>query len=77
VSVLKYSLSICLEELRKIMKNLSQDRRSLSQDSNTGHPRYESEVLLHCDFPICRFGVSICTCGNSLKYNLIYIKKID
>jgi hypothetical protein len=37
-----YYPSICLEGLRKPTKSLSQDRRSLGRDLNTGHPEYEA-----------------------------------
>jgi hypothetical protein len=62
----KCSSSTCMAELRKFKKNLSQDKRSLGENSNTGHPRHESEVQLHCDFSISKSGVSIYTSGNSL-----------
>jgi hypothetical protein len=44
-SNLGYCLGICLEGLRKTMKNVSQDRRSLGCDLSVGRPMYEAGVL--------------------------------
>jgi hypothetical protein len=35
-----------VEGLGKFMKNVSQDNRSLDQDSNMEHPEYKAEVLV-------------------------------
>jgi hypothetical protein len=43
--ILRYYPSICLEELRKTMKNLSRDSQSPGRDLNPGHPEYEAGVL--------------------------------
>jgi hypothetical protein len=37
-------LGICLEELRKNTKSLSQDSRSSGRDLNLGPPEYNAEV---------------------------------
>jgi hypothetical protein len=42
---LRYCPIICLEELRKTTRNLSQDSRSLGQDLNLGPSEYEAGVL--------------------------------
>jgi hypothetical protein len=42
---LRYYPGICVEGLRKTMKNLSQDSRSPGRDLNPGHPEYEAGVL--------------------------------
>jgi hypothetical protein len=44
-SNLRYDPSICLKELRKNTKNLSQDSRSLSRNSNPRPLEYEAGVL--------------------------------
>jgi hypothetical protein len=42
---LRFYPSSCLQGLRKISKNLSQDSRSPGRDLNAGHAAYEAEVL--------------------------------
>jgi hypothetical protein len=42
---LKYYTGTCVEGLRKITKNLSQDSRSPGRDLNLGSPEYEEGVL--------------------------------
>lgn len=42
---LSYYPSICLEELRKSMKVLSQDNKFPGQDFNLGPPKYETGML--------------------------------
>jgi hypothetical protein len=44
---LKYYPIACLEELRKIIKNLSQDSRHPRQDSKEAPSKYESGSLLN------------------------------
>jgi hypothetical protein len=41
----RYYPGICLEELRKTMKDLSQDSRSPGRDLKPGTPEYEAGVL--------------------------------
>jgi hypothetical protein len=36
----------CLEGLRKIMKNLSQDSQSPHQDLNLGPPKYKAGIII-------------------------------
>jgi hypothetical protein len=43
--ILRYYLSICLEGLRKTAKNISQDSRSQSRDSNPGPLEHDAGVL--------------------------------
>jgi hypothetical protein len=43
--ILKCYPNISLVGLKKTMKNLSQDSRSLDLDLNTGPPEYEAGVL--------------------------------
>jgi hypothetical protein len=43
--VLRYYSGICLEELMKTTKNLSQDSQFLGRDLNPGPPIYEAGVL--------------------------------
>jgi hypothetical protein len=42
---LRYYRGICLEELRKTTRNLSQDGRCLGRGFNPGPPEYETGVL--------------------------------
>jgi hypothetical protein len=42
---LRYYPSICLEGLKKIMINFSQDSWSLGQDLNLGHSKYKERAL--------------------------------
>jgi hypothetical protein len=42
---LRFYLGIFQEELRKTMKNFSQDSQSLGQDLNLGHPEYKAGLL--------------------------------
>jgi hypothetical protein len=42
---LRYCLCACLEVLRKITENFSQDIRSPSRDFNPGPPEYEAGML--------------------------------
>jgi hypothetical protein len=39
-----FSHDSCLEGLRKAMKNLREDNRSLGRDLNPGPPEYEASV---------------------------------
>jgi hypothetical protein len=48
---IEYYPNICMEGLRKITKNLSQDSRYPSQDSNEASPEYKPTALL-LDQPI-------------------------
>jgi hypothetical protein len=41
----RYHLHICLEGLRKITKSLSHDSRSVDQESNQQHLKYEAAVV--------------------------------
>jgi hypothetical protein len=43
--ILKYYSGICLEELKKTTKDLSQDSRSPDRDFNPGPPEYEAGML--------------------------------
>jgi hypothetical protein len=43
--IVRYYPIICLEELRKAMKNLSQDSRSPGRDLNLGPPECEAGLL--------------------------------
>jgi hypothetical protein len=43
--ILSYYSRICLEELRKITRNFSQDSRSLGRDLKPGPPHFETGVL--------------------------------
>jgi hypothetical protein len=45
VAKFKNYSGICLEGLKKTMKNLSQDSRSPGQDLNPRPPKYEAGVL--------------------------------
>jgi hypothetical protein len=40
-----YYPGICLEELRKTTRNLTQDSRSPYRDLNLGPPKYEAGVI--------------------------------
>jgi hypothetical protein len=42
----RYHLNICMEELRKTMKHLSQDSPWTVQNSNQTPPEYESTIQL-------------------------------
>jgi hypothetical protein len=42
---LKSYLGICLEEMKKTVKNLNQDRWSSGQDFNSGHSKYEATMF--------------------------------
>lgn len=42
---LTYYLGICLEGLRKAIKELTQDSRPPERDLNLGPPEYKSQVL--------------------------------
>jgi hypothetical protein len=43
---LRYHPGICVEELRKTTKNLSQDTRSPGRDLNPGLPAYEAVLVI-------------------------------
>jgi hypothetical protein len=42
---LRYYPGICLEGLRENTENLSDNRRSLGPEMNSGSPKYEAEVI--------------------------------
>jgi hypothetical protein len=64
---LRYYPGVCLENLRKTMKNLSQDSRSPGQDLDPGPPKYEAGVLTTRPR---RSGRTVQFVGSSVMYSI-------
>jgi hypothetical protein len=69
---LRYYPGICVEKLRKTIKNLSQDSWSLSRDLNSGLPEYKANATFSkvlCRKMHCHEAKSTSPANNLVSFN--------